>query len=91
MKNPLTLEQQAKLKKASSGMSRDRFNELSLGETNAIVHQIDLVLLELHQESPFAFSTYAYLDGTKNKVVFEDRKAFGISFSKYSYNPVGSI
>ena len=85
MKNPLTPEQQARLKAASSGMSTDRFSELSLAETNAIAHRIDLILLDLHQESPFAFNTYAYLDKSKDKVVFEDRKSFGIPFSQYAY------
>ena len=85
MKNPLTPEQQARLKAASSGMPTDRFSELSLAETNAIAHRIDMVLLDLHQESPFAFNTYAYLDQSKNKVVFEDRKTFGIPFSQYAY------
>jgi hypothetical protein len=85
MKNPLTPEQQARLKAASSGMSTDRFSDLSLAETNAIAHRIDMVLLELHQEAPFAFNTYAYLDKSKNKVVFEDQKVFGIPFSQYAY------
>lgn len=85
MKNPLTPEQQARLKSASSGMSTDNFSQLSLAKTNAIAHQIDLVLLELHQESPFAFKTYAYLDKTRNKVVFEDKQMFGIPFSQYAY------
>jgi hypothetical protein len=85
MKNPLTPEQQTRLRLASSGLSTDRFSELSLAESNAIVHRIDLVLLELHQESPFAFNTYAYLDNTRNKVIFEDRKVFGIPFSRYAY------
>jgi hypothetical protein len=85
MKNPLTPEQQDRLKAASSGMSTDNFSELSLAETNAIAHRIDMVLLDLHRESPFAFNTYAYLDKTKNKVVFEDQKVFGIPFSKYAY------
>ena len=85
MKNPLTPEQQTRLSNASSGLSTDRFSELSLAETNAIAHRIDMVLLELHQESPFAFNTYAYLDKSKNKVVFEDRKSFGIPFSQYAY------
>ena len=91
MKNPLTLEQQARLKSASSGLSRDRFNELSFAETNVIANQIDMVLLELHQESPFAFHTYAYLDKFKNKVIFEDRKVFGIPFSKFTYKAMGKI
>jgi hypothetical protein len=85
MKNPLTPEQQARLKLASSGLSTDRFSELSLSASNAFAHRIDLVLLELHQESPFAFNTYAYLDNTRNKVVFEDKKSFGIPFSQHSY------
>jgi hypothetical protein len=85
MKNPLTPEQQTRLSNASSGLTTDRFSELALAETNAIAHRIDMVLLELHQEAPFAFKTYAYLDQTKNKVVFEDKKEFGIPFSQYAY------
>lgn len=85
MKIPLTLEQQARLKAASSGLTPEQFSELTLAETNAISHRIDMVLLDLHQEAPFAFNTYAYLDNTKNKVIFEDRKAFGIPFSQYAY------
>ena len=85
MKNPLTLEQQARLKLASSGLTSEQFSELSLAATNAFANRINTVLLELHQESPFAFSTYAYLDKSKNKVVFEDKKEFGIPFSKYAY------
>jgi hypothetical protein len=85
MKNPLTPEQQARLKLASSGLRPEQFNNLSLSASNAFANKINLVLLELHQESPFAFNTYAYLDHSKNKVVFEDRKEFGIPFSKYAY------
>ena len=88
MKNPLTPEQQTRLSNASSGLTTDQFSELSLAETNAISHRIDMVLLELHQESPFAFNTYAYLDKSKSKVIFEDKKVFGIPFSKYAYKPM---
>ena len=85
MKLPLTPEQPARLKAASSGLTTEQFSELTLAASNAFSDRINMVLLELHQESPFAFSTYAYLDQSKNKVVFEDRKDFGIPFSKYAY------
>jgi hypothetical protein len=85
MKNPLTPEQQAKLKSASSGLTTEQFSELTLAASNAFADRINMVLLELHQEAPFAFNTYAYLDKTKNKVVFEDTKTFGIPFSQYAY------
>jgi len=85
MKNPLTPEQQAKLKAASSGLTTEQFSELTLAASNAFADRINMVLLELHQEAPFAFNTYAYLDKTKNKVVFEDTKTFGIPFSQYAY------
>jgi len=85
MKNPLTLEQQAKLKLASSGLTAEQFSELSLAATNAFANRINAVLLELHHEAPFAFSTYAFLDKSKNKVVFEDKESFGIPFSQYAY------
>jgi hypothetical protein len=85
MKNPLTPEQQAKLKAASSGLTTEQFSELTLAASNAFADRINMVLLELHQEAPFAFNTYAYLDKTKNKIVFEDRRIFGIPFSKYAY------
>jgi len=85
MKNPLTIEQQARLKAASSNLNKDQRELLSLAETSAIAHRVDMALLGLHQEAPFAFNTYAYLDKTKNKVVFEDTKVFGIPFSQYAY------
>ena len=85
MKIPLTPEQQARLKAASSGLTTDQFSELTLAASNAFADRINMVLLELHQESPFAFNTYAYLDKSKDKVVFEDRKSFGIPFSQYAY------
>jgi hypothetical protein len=85
MKNPLTPEQQARLKAASSNLDRDARELLTVAEVNAIASRIDNVLLDLHQEAPFAFNTYAYLDKTKNKVIFEDRKTFGIPFSQYAY------
>jgi hypothetical protein len=85
MKNPLTPEQQAKLKAASSGLTTEQFSELTLAASNAFADRINMVLLELHQEAPFAFNTYAYLDKTKNRVVFEDTKTFGIPFSQYAY------
>ena len=85
MKNPLTPEQQAKLKAASSGLTTEQFSELTLAASNAFANRINLVLLDLHQKAPFAFNTYAYLDKSKNKVVFEDRRIFGIPFSKYAY------
>jgi len=85
MKNPLTTEQQARLKAAASGLTTEQFSELTLTASNAFAQRIDMVLLELHQEAPFAFKTYAYLDQTKNKVVFEDKKEFGIPFSQYAY------
>lgn len=82
MKNPLTPEQQAKLKAASSGLTTDQFSKLSLGETNQYAARIDAVLLQLHKEAPFAFSTYAFLD-EKNKVVFQDHPTTGTPFMNY--------
>ena len=85
MKNPLTSEQQARLKAASSGLTAEEFSKLTLSASNAFADRINAVLLQLHQESPFAFNTYAYMDKSKNKVVFEDNKVFGIPFSQYAY------
>ena len=82
MKIPLTEFQQTKLKAASSGLTTEQFSELSLAETNAIAHRIDMVLLELHKENPFAFSTYAILD-EKNRVVFQDQGITGTPFMNF--------
>ena len=57
MQNPLTPDQQARLKKASSGLTTENFSKLSLAETNKVANRINQVLLQLHQESPFAFIT----------------------------------
>ena len=84
MQNPLTPEQQTRLSNASSGLTTDQFSELSLAETNKIANQINQVLLQLHQESPFAFITTAYID-EKNKVAFQDKRTVGIPFSQYAY------
>ncbi|MEI7757678.1 MAG: hypothetical protein WCI80_01405 [Bacteroidota bacterium] len=84
MQNPLTPEQQTRLSNASSGLTTDQFSELSLAETNKIANQINQVLLKLHQESPFAFITTAYID-EKNKVAFQDKRTVGIPFSQYAY------
>ena len=82
MKNPLTQQQQARLKAASSGLLTEEFSKLSLGETNVYANRINQVLLELHQESPFAFNTYAYLD-EKEKVVFQDQAISGTPFMNF--------
>jgi hypothetical protein len=82
MKNPLTPEQQTRLSNASSGLTTDRFSELSLAETNAIANRINKVLLDLHKEAPFAFSTYAFSD-EKNKVVFQDQGITGTPFMNF--------
>jgi hypothetical protein len=82
MKNPLSLEQQARLKAASSGLTTEEFSKLSLAETNEIANRIDKVILDLHKEIPFAFRTYAFLD-EKNKVVFQDQNIVGTPFINY--------
>ena len=84
MQNPLTPDQQARLKKASSRLTTENFSKLSLAETNKIANRINQVLLQLHQESPFAFITTAYID-EKNKVAFQDKRTVGIPFSQYAY------
>jgi hypothetical protein len=84
MNNPLTLEQQNRLIKVASKMSRDEWNKLPVGIANQIAARIDRVVLELHEENPLAFSTIAYFDEALNKVVFT-KKTSGIDFFKYSY------
>lgn len=80
----LTVEQQNRLKQASSGLHPDQFSRLTLAESNQIAERIDKVLFDLHIENPFAFKTYAIWDNEKNKPVFHDR-AVGIDFFQYSY------
>ena len=82
MKNPLTLDQQARLKAASSGLPKDAFDKLTLVESNVYANRINQVLLELHKEAPFAFRTYAFLD-EKNRVIFQDQNIVGTPFINY--------
>lgn len=84
MNNPLTLDQQNRLKNASSKVSREEWNKLPVGVTNQIASRIDRVILELHEENPMAFSTIAYYDETENKVVFT-KKVTGMDFFNYGY------
>jgi hypothetical protein len=82
MKNPLTTQQQALLKAASSGLTTEQFSKLTVAESNAYAARIDKVLFDLHKEAPFAFRTYAFLD-EKQKVVFQDQQVVGTPFINY--------
>lgn len=69
---------------ASSKMSREEWNKLPVGVTDQIANKIDMVILELHEENPMAFSTIAYYDEALGKVVFT-KKSVGMDFFKYGY------
>ena len=84
MKNPLTQDQQNRLINASRKMSREEWSKLPVTITDQIAAKIDQVILELHQENPFAFSTIAHFDESLNKVVYT-KKAVGLDFFKHSY------
>lgn len=56
----LNLEQQNRLKAASSGIYGDLRDKMSDDLVEATSKRIDEVLYELHNESPEAFTTFAY-------------------------------
>jgi hypothetical protein len=60
MKIKLNLEQQNCLKAASSGIYGDLRDKMSDDLVEATSKRIDEVLYELHNESPEAFTTFAY-------------------------------
>jgi hypothetical protein len=56
----LNLEQQNRLKAASSGIYGDLRDKMSDDLVEATSKRIDEVLFDLHNESPEAFTTFAY-------------------------------
>lgn len=56
----LTVEQQNRLKKASSGVYGNWRDKMTNEHIEAVAAKIDEVLYELHNESPEAFTTFAY-------------------------------
>jgi hypothetical protein len=56
----LNLEQQSRLKAASSGIYGDLREKMSDELVEATSKKIDDVLFDLHNESPEAFTTFAY-------------------------------
>ena len=56
----LNLEQKNRLKAASSGIYGDLRDKMSDELVEATSKRIDEVLYELHNESPEAFTTFAY-------------------------------
>ena len=56
----LNLEQKNRLKAASSGIYGDLREKMSDDLVEATSKRIDEVLFELHNESPEAFTTFAY-------------------------------
>lgn len=58
-------EARAKLKKASSGLTGDKFESISLKERNEYITNIDNVLIELIATEPYAFSHEGWLELTK--------------------------
>lgn len=53
----LTNAQRDKLRVAASNIRSEDRAKLTLAETDVIAKRIDAVLVELHEENPFAFST----------------------------------
>lgn len=60
--NPLTTEQQNRLKAASSNYFGDKREYLTDEQIEDTTNKINKVLFELHQENPQAFKTFAYQD-----------------------------
>jgi hypothetical protein len=56
----LTIEQQKRLKAASSGVYGDMREKMTDEHVDATTKKIDEVLFDLHNESPEAFTTFAY-------------------------------
>jgi hypothetical protein len=56
----LTTEQQKRLKAVSSGVYGDLREKMTDDHVEATGKKIDEVLFELHNESPEAFTTFAY-------------------------------
>jgi hypothetical protein len=56
----LTTEQQKRLKAVSSGVYGDLRDKMTDDHVEAVSKKIDEVLFELHNESPEAFTTFAY-------------------------------
>jgi hypothetical protein len=56
----LTIEQQNRLKAASSGVYGDLRDKITDYHVDSTTRKIDEVLFELHNESPEAFTTFAY-------------------------------
>ena len=56
----LTIEQQKRLKAASSGVVGDLREKMTDEYVDTTSKKIDEVLFELHNESPEAFTTFAY-------------------------------
>jgi hypothetical protein len=56
----LTIEQQKRLKAASSGVYGDLRDKMTDDHVEATTKRIDEVLFDLHNESPEAFTTFAY-------------------------------
>lgn len=83
----LTQAQRQRLSDAASHLTREEWTRLPLAETNKIAMKIDLILLELHQESPEAFVTIAYWDDVEKKVIFTKPFNGGMDFFKYAYSP----
>ena len=69
MNTYLTIEQQNRLKAASSRIHGDRRELLSEDFIESTTNNINEVLYELHNENPSAFSTVAHRDA-KGKVIF---------------------
>jgi hypothetical protein len=56
----LNLEQISRLKAASSGVYGDLRDKMTDDHVDATTKRIDEVLFQLHNESPEAFTTFAY-------------------------------
>jgi hypothetical protein len=56
----LTTEQKNRLKAAASGVYGDLRDKMTDDHVDATTKRIDEVLFELHNESPEAFTTFAY-------------------------------
>jgi hypothetical protein len=71
----LTIEQQNRLKAASSKIHGDKRDLLSEEFINATTDKINEVLFELHNENSSAFSTVAHKDA-KGKIVFTSLRSW---------------